>query len=318
MRQKSESLFSVICVVLASVFWGTTGIAASFTSKVSPLATGAFAMGLGGVLLVINARHFLAKDFHKLTSKLPYLVIGGLSVAIYPLAFYTAMKWSGVAIGNVISIASAPLFTVVLERLISKKQISLQWLISFVFGALGVTLLTLGKQHSPQVSCIQANCIQLNIDTSLQYWGIILGLVAGLSYATYAWAGKQMIDSGINSNSSMASMFGFSALLLLPSLFFTGDNLFATSTNSAVALYMAIVPMFLGYLLFGDGLRHIEASKITLITLLEPVVATLLAVVIVGEVFDIKGWIGMVLIVICLLFQIIKIPTKAIQHKVEE
>lgn len=300
MLQKNEMIVGVISVVLASFFWGTTGIAASFTANVSPLATGAFAMGLGGTLLVINARHFLVKDMPKLTSTLPYLVIGGLSVAIYPLAFYTAMKWSGVAIGNVISIASAPLFTAVIERLLNNKQISLQWFISFILGTIGVLLLSLGKQHTTHE----------NIDTNLQYWGVVLGLIAGLSYALYTWAGKQMIDRGVNSKSSMASMFGFSAILLLPSLFFTGENLFATATNSAIALYMAIVPMFLGYLLFGYGLRYMQASKVTLITLLEPVVATLLAVVIVGEMFDFKGWIGMLLILICLLFQIIKMPTK--------
>ena len=300
MLQKNEMIVGVISVVLASFFWGTTGIAASFTANVSPLATGAFAMGLGGTLLVINARHFLVKDMPKLTSTLPYLVIGGLSVAIYPLAFYTAMKWSGVAIGNVISIASAPLFTAVIERLLNNKQISLQWFISFILGTIGVLLLSLGKQHTTHE----------NIDTNLQYWGVVLGLIAGLSYALYTWAGKQMIDRGVNSKSSMASMFGFSAILLLPSLFFTGENLFATATNSAIALYMAIVPMFLGYLLFGYGLRYMQASKVTLITLLEPVVATLHAVVIVGEMFDFKGWIGMLLILICLLFQIIKMPTK--------
>jgi DME family drug/metabolite transporter len=142
----------------------------------------------------------------------------------------------------------------------------------------------------------------------MQYFGVVLGIIAGLTYATYSWAAKRMIENGISAKSSVASMFGIAAMLLLPSLFFTGDNLFASTTNSAVALYMAVVPMFFGYFLFGLGLQHIDASRATLITLLEPVVATLLAIVIVGEIFDFNGWLGMFFISVCLMFQMIKLP----------
>lgn len=297
---KNEAVGGVISIVIASFLWGTTGAAASLIPNVSSLAIGAFSMGIGGFLLLINAHKALVYDLRELICQSKLLFLGGLSVAIYPLAFYTSMSWSGVAIGTVISIASAPFFTVILERLISKKKVAVEWAISFAFGALGILLLTLGKQNNtgPEV------------EVTTQHWGIVLGLIAGLTYATYSWVAKQMIDSGISSKSSMASMFGVAAIFLLPSLFFTGENLFSTTTNGVVALYMAVVPMFLGYLLFGLGLRHIEASKATLITLLEPVVATLLAIIVVGEVFDTSGLIGMVFIFICLIFQMIKLPTR--------
>ena len=103
-------------------------------------------------------------------------------------------------------------------------------------------------------------------------------------------------------------MFGLSAILLLPSLLFTGDNLFLDIKHISVALYMAIAPMFLGYLLFGQALKVIEASRATLITLLEPIVATILAIIIIGEAFSPIGWLGMGLMVICLLLQVIKTP----------
>jgi DME family drug/metabolite transporter len=296
MFARNEMTRGVLSVVLASFFWGTTGTAASLIPEVSPLAIGAFSMGVGGLFLIINTRKTLAHEHKQLLSQLTLLLVGGLSVAIYPLAFYSSMSWSGVAIGTVVSIGSAPFFTVVLERLISKKLVSLQWVLSFVFGALGIVLLTLGKQKNTS----------LEMDVSTQHWGIVVGVAAGLAYAIYSWAAKQMIGSGISSKSSMAGMFGVAAIFLLPSLLVTGDDLFATVTNSVVVLYLAIVPMFIGYLLFGLGLRHIEASKATLITLLEPVVATLLAIIIVGEAFDIEGWIGMFLIAICLTLQIIK------------
>ena len=77
------------------------------------------------------------------------LFLGGLSVAAYPLAFYTSMRFAGVAIGTVVSIASAPFFSAMLERLISKKTVSLQWMISFLIGAIGIVFLAVGRdQHT--------------------------------------------------------------------------------------------------------------------------------------------------------------------------
>ncbi len=303
-----NSVFSgAAAIIMASILWGTTGTAASFTPDVSPLATGAFAMGIGGVLLMLTSLKALRQDKSRLLGQPKMLITGGLAVAVYPLAFYSAMKLSGVAIGTVISIASAPFFTVLLERLISKKTISIKWLVSFLFGGLGIVFLTLGKQIEPS----------LNPTEGFHYWGIALGLIAGLTYATYSWAARQMIEQGCRSNSAMAGMFTLAAIILLPSLLLTGDNLFSSAANISVAIYMAIIPMFLGYLFFGYGLRHIQASTATLITLLEPAVATLFAIAIVGEKFHAIGWMGMLFIAICLMLQVVKLPaTKGISVSV--
>ena len=136
-----------------------------------------------------------------------------------------------------------------------------------------------------------------------QLWGIALGLLAGLTYASYAWAARAMIDSGVHSQAAIGGIFGLGALLLLPSLFFTGDNLFSSTGNALVSVYMALIPMTLGYIAFGYGLRHINASSASLLTLMEPVVAAILAVLIVGEVISPLGWFGMLLIMVCLWVQ---------------
>jgi len=293
MGNNRVSFKGIFAIVLASFLWGTTGTAANYASGISALAIGAFSMGVGGLLLVFCARNKLFKDLNLMLAQPKVFLLGVASIAIYPLAFYTAMHLSGVAIGTVVSIASAPFFAAILDRLLSKKHISLQWILSFSIGVIGIVLLVLGKEQSH------------NITHSIhqQTLGIILGGVAGLTYAGYSWAARRLIESGVHSQSSMAGMFGCAALLLLPSLCFTGDNLFSSSTNTWVLLYMAIVPMFLGYLLFSFGLNYIDASKATLITLIEPLIATILAVFIIGERFNHIGWLGVTFVSLCLFIQ---------------
>ena len=113
----------------------------------------------------------------------------------------------------------------------------------------------------------------------------------------------------------MASLFGGAACVLLPSLLITGDTLFATVTNTSVALYMAIVPMFLGYWLFSIGLKTIAASQAVLITLLEPIIATVLAIVILNEQFQQIGWLGIGLVSVSLVIQTVNIKQFMIHCK---
>lgn len=283
---------ATIAVLVASVFWGTTGTAASFAPDIRPFAIGAFAMGFGGVLLCLTSLKQLINNASALRKHYSLTLLGSACVAIYPLAFYTSMNSAGVAIGTVVSIASAPLFTVLLEYLIEKKPIATRWLVSFCFGAIGIGFIALGKEHNLAAKGLFSQNI-----------GILLGLIAGLTYAGYSWVAKRLISNGVHSRATMASLFGGAACVLLPSLLITGDTLFASVTNTSVALYMAIVPMFLGYWLFSIGLKTIAASQAVLITLLEPIIATILAIVILNEQFQQIGWLGIGLVSISLIIQ---------------
>ncbi|NIE96947.1 EamA family transporter [Acinetobacter sp. Tr-809] len=281
-----------IAVLIASILWGTTGTAASYAPNLSPLAIGAFAMGGGGLLQALLAHKNILSHLPQIRSYYPLLLIGMVSVAIYPLAFYSSMRMAGITIGTVVSIGSAPLFTALLEKFFDKKALSGKWFISFVFGVAGVLLLSIGESHS------QASAH--TIETDQKSIGIILGLIAALTYSLYSWAAKKMIDRGIDSKASMGLIFGFGALILLPTLFFTGSNLFDEPVNLYVVGYMMLIPMFLGYLLFGYALKTISASTATTLTLFEPLVAALFAVLLVGEQLAPIGWVGMVLIFVCL------------------
>lgn len=287
-----KAYYGFIAVLVASILWGTTGTAASYAPNLSPLAIGAIAMGGGGLLQALLAHKNIRSHLPQIRAYYPLLLIGMVSVAIYPLAFYSSMRMAGITIGTVVSIGSAPLFSALLEKFFDKKALSLKWFISFIFGVAGVLLLSLGESHS------QGNMQQLSHDQKTV--GIILGLVAALSYSLYSWAAKKMIDRGVDSKASMGLIFGFGALILLPTLFFTGTNLFDEPVNLYVVGYMMLIPMFLGYLLFGYALKTISASTATTLTLFEPLVAALFAVLLVGEQLATIGWLGMALIFVCL------------------
>ncbi len=286
-----QTYLGSLAVLAAAFIWGTTGTAAAYAPNLSPLAIGAFAMGFGGLLQAIIAQKFLQSSWQSIL-KQPYLLLFAvLSVVFYPLAFYSSMHYAGITIGTVISIGTAPIFSALLERLFNQQKLSKRWMISVSLGILGIVLLSF-SENTP--AAIQNSTQNLAL-------GIFLGLIAGLTYSLYSWAAKQFIQQGVSAKAAMGTIFGLAALILIPSLFWTADNLFDETRNIYVVTYMAIIPMFIGYLLFGYGLKTISASHAITLTLFEPVVAAVFAMMLMHEKISLIGWLGIILIFACLI-----------------
>lgn len=274
---------AILALLTTSFLWGTTGTAATFAPEVGPLAIGAAALGVGGLLQALIAIGPLRAARSKLRSEARALVIGGIAVMAYPLAFYSSMHLAGVAIGTVVSLASAPIASGLLNILIDRTPPEKRW---FVAAGLGITGgLFLCLSDSPGTSA--------STSTGL---GIALGLVAGFSYATYSWAAQHLMRREIPRPAAMGAVFGLGGTLLLPVLLLTGAPLLTDARTIGVGVYMALVPMFLGYVLFGYALSLVPARTATTITLSEPAIAALLAVLVVGERLAAIGWIGLAII----------------------
>ncbi|MFI8292049.1 DMT family transporter [Streptomyces sp. NPDC085614] len=281
------------CVLAASLLWGTTGTAATFAPSVGPLAIGAVAMGLGGLLQALIAAPRIRRDAARLRARRGVVVLGALAVAAYPPAFYSSMHLAGVAAGTVVSIGSAPLASALIERVVDGRRLTRRWITGAVLGLSGTVLLCVaeaaGAPSGPGARSAGTTVL-----------GVGLGLVAGLTYALYSWAAHRLIHGGVSSAAAMGTVFGFGGLLLAPVLVATGAPLLASWPNAAIGAYLALVPMFLGYVLFGWGLAHVPPSTATTLSLLEPAVAAVLAVLVVGEHLPALGWAGITLVVGCL------------------
>jgi DME family drug/metabolite transporter len=300
---KTGQLVGLLAITVTSVLWGTTGTAATFAPGVGPLAIGAAALGIGGLLQAAIAVPALRSARPVLRQHRAVVAIGAIAVAIYPLAFYSSMHTAGVAVGSVVSLASAPLASGVLERLVDGRALSRWWVLAAGLGILGSALLCASK-----ISGFSGS-------TPSTVLGVGLGLVAGATYATYSWASHRLLNSGVSRAASIGAVFGGGGLLLMPVLAITGGPLLATPQALAIGAYMALVPMFLGYLLFGHGLTKVPASTATTVTLTEPAIATVLAVLVVGERLTTLGWTGLAIIAVVLVILAVA-PTNTNQPEV--
>ncbi|WP_179863151.1 EamA family transporter, partial [Bacillus toyonensis] len=78
------------------------------------------------------------------------------------------------------------------------------------------------------------------------------------------------------------AVFGLAAVPLVVLAVVGGQASLGVASNWPVFVYLALVPTVLGHSLYAVGLRSVSASVATLLSLLEPVVAAVLAVLVVG------------------------------------
>lgn len=280
---------SVVWVVLAASLWGTTGTAAFFLgADVSPLAIGAVTMGVGGVLLALwggTATLALWRD----PSSRWLLIAGALGTIIYPLAFYSGMATVGIALGNVIALGLGPLTAALLEWGIDRRRPSLPWWIASTAALIGIALMAgakveLGGGRPENVTL-----------------GVGLAVVAGLAYGAYTYVFGKLADRGHSPRAVAGGVFGAGAPALLVVMFVTGAPLVATPERVGLVAYLVLGPMVIAYLAFTAALRTLRASTAATIALVEPVVATALAVLVVGEVLGSSAVLGILLVLVSLL-----------------
>ena len=254
-----------VYVLLAAVLFGTTGTAQAVGPEIEPLAVGTARIAIGAALLVLIA---LASGRFRLGGADRRLILlSGACVAAYQATFFAAVDDTGVAVGTVVAIGSAPVFTGLLARTFTGERLSRRWAGATALGCAGVCTLVLGGGSGGEVSLP----------------GVGLALLAGAGYGGYAVAGKTLMDQGATPEALMASVFSIGAVILIPLLALVPIENLLTGEGLALAVYLGAVPTALAYILFARGLKHIGAGETATLTLAEPVTAAALGFVVLGE-----------------------------------
>jgi DME family drug/metabolite transporter len=264
-------------VLLAAVCFGTTGTAQALGPDASPLTVGAVRIALGGLLL-LAAQRMVGRAAAGPWARGP-LAVGALGVAAYQLCFFAAVKDTGVAVGTVVALGSAPALAGLGGWLLDRRAPGRAWAGATALACAGIALLALAGGGS-----------------EVSVPGVALALGAGASYAAFTLASKRLLDAGHAVEPVMARTFGFGAILLVPVLLLGDVGWVATPGGIAMALWLGLVPTAIAYVLFANGLRALPANEVATLTLGEPVTATILGAVVLAERPGVGAIAGIVLI----------------------
>ncbi len=271
---------AVLLVMVAALLWGTTGTAAFWLgANVSPLAIGAATMGIGGVILALVGGQSSLTVLRDGGSRV-WAALGIIGVVVYPLAFYWGMSQAGIALGNLIALGLGPLVVALLEWGVDRSAPSRLWWFASGVALAGIAVMSVAKVDL-------GGGRESNVAL-----GVALAVVAGAAYGLYTYAFGRLIERGHTPRAVIGAMFGGASPVLLLVLAFTGAGLFASLPQVALVGYLVLGPMVLAYVAFSAALKTLRSSTVASVALLEPVVAGLLAVLLVGERLGPLAWVG--------------------------
>ena len=243
------------------------------------------ALALGGVLLSLGRRQ---SDRHTLLvgwSDLRGLALTGLiSVGVYHALWVWSIVLNGAALA-VVLIYTYPTFVTLGAWLFFGERIGKQHVAALLLAFAGCVLLV--RAYDPHV-------------LQVSWLGIVVGLGCGVTHAGYVLSSQRAVTRHSPWITLFFTMlFGAIALLVLGLCLQHPASLLAVGSGTlpwAILFVLAIGPTLGGYALFTLALQHIPGRVASLLVMIEAPIASLLAVVWLGEQLRWPQVIGMVLI----------------------
>jgi DME family drug/metabolite transporter len=279
----SSRLRGLALIALAAVSWGTTGSVTRVLverAETGPLVIGAVRMLIGAALLLLMAAgtggslRIHPRDRWR-------CVALGLCMAAFQATYFSAVTLVGIAIAALIAICGAPLLIAGLAAVLLGERLGARGGGALALGVAGTALLIVGPRSIADVS---ARFVA----------GVLLALGASLAYALYVVLAKAALARTAPVPLAAAT-FGGAALVLTPVL--AGPDVARQlALGWPWLLYLGAVTTAGAYAIYTRGLREVPASVAGVVSLMEPLTATLLGVCLFGEQLGGAGALGAVLL----------------------
>jgi DME family drug/metabolite transporter len=277
-----------LLIVVAAMTWGTTGATMKLVaagSPMSPLIVGLLRVAIAAPFLWLAARWLAGPIRIGSRGDWKRFGVAGVAMGVYQPLYFWGVAMTSVAVGSLIAICSAPLLITLLAAMFLDERIDTRTWTALLVGITGAALLTLGPHG-------------LSKPPPGFLIGVALELGAGLSYAVYAVAVKGLVHRA-PPLSIAAVTFSIAALSLLPLLFVEWPV--ADARGWALLVYLGVVPTALAYALYAIGLRTTRVTVSGVLTLVEPLTATLLGVLFFGDRLGQVGAVGAALLLVAVL-----------------
>ncbi|NUK12701.1 DMT family transporter, partial [Streptomyces lunaelactis] len=276
---------SLFYLIFAGVAWGTAGAAASLVfqaSDLGPLAL-SFWRCAGGLVLLLGALAWRGRRSRRASvggtargsaeprrRRVLRILATGIGLTLFQSAYFAAVQATGLAVGTVVTLGAGPVLIAVGARLTMGERLGRGGVIAITGALAGLVVLVLGGEGG-----------------TVRPLGVALALLSAAGYAAITlltrWLGRD--GGGGDALSTTAWAFAIGSVGLLPMAI--GEGLLPHTAELGrviwLLVYVAAVPTALAYALYFAGAAVVRSATVSVIMLLEPVSAAVIAVAVLGE-----------------------------------
>ncbi len=281
MSASASHRIGIISILVALPFVSLTGLFGKFLT-IAPLlivqGRSIFAFGTLLIALFVMRKKLFFQDYREWI----WLMVSGSILGIHWIAFFEAIQVSTVAIG-LLSFASYPLFTTLLEPLFFKEVLRRKNVVAALIVICGLAIMATSSEEPNAI--ISGSVIQ----------GLLWGLLAGFGFSVLT-----LLNRGYVRNHSPLLLTcwqnGFAALVLLP--WSLTESWMISGKDWGLLFVLGVICTVGGHTLLINGLRHVKAQIASLLIAgLEPVGAIVFALFLLGEIPSLQTLLGGLLIV---------------------
>jgi inner membrane transporter RhtA len=254
----------LLIISIVSIQLGAA-VAVNLFPVLGPVATVFLRLGFSAVLLLVATRRTLDRRAGRHWTA---LLLFGVVLGLMNLSFYGAI--SRIPLGIAVAIEFVGPLGVAIAT--SRRPLDFAWI---ALAALGILLLT------------------PNLGSTLDPLGVALALSAGACWAGFILLTRH-VGKTLPGNSGLAIGMTVGALVTLPVMLGTGGlpafEPWVLAASLAVALLSTALPLSLEF----EALKRMPARTYGILVTLEPVVATGVGAVLLGQAIGIQGFVAVV------------------------
>lgn len=231
---------------------------------------------IGGYLLITGNKI----PFQTIKKDIPFLILSGMAMGINWMLLFEAYKYTTVSIAT-LSYYFAPVIVTLVCPILFKEKMSVKQVVCFVMSTLGIVMIT----GIGDVSTSGTNII-----------GILFGLGAAMFYATVILVNKFI--KTVEGLHRTFLQFVAAIIILVPYVAATsGINLGLLDTIGwGALLVVGIVHTGITYCLYFSSLNELPGQKVAILSYIDPLVAIIISVTLLGESMTVMQVIGGALI----------------------
>ena len=281
---QSNRIQGILIVILATTFWGTSGIFISLVVlnwDISAVSL-AFWRDLSTFLtLLLGLAIFRPALLRVKRRDLPWLLaMGAVSIGFFHVLWNTSVLLIGASVSTVIQ-SNAPIFVTIMAWVIFKESLTSRKITAVALSVVGTVLISgvLGMS-----------------DIRFSNLGLLASLFSAIFYGSFSLFGKKLTGD-YNPWTILLYIFGFATLTLLP---FQISNPSPFPYQPPALFYFAgliLIATISGFALYTTALSRLQASIAAITATSEIVFAAVYAYFILSERMDFWQILGAVLVV---------------------
>jgi drug/metabolite transporter (DMT)-like permease len=226
-------------------------------------------------------------------SQLKIVLLSGAFLTIHFATWITSLKFTSVA-SSVVLVQSAPIFVAMGSFIFLREKPSKLMLLGILIALIGSII-------------ISAHDFSLDKNSLV---GNLLAVAGAIGAAGYLLAGRKL-RAEIDTFRYVTVVYSVTAILLLLIALISGNSLSGYTSKTYLLLFaIAMIPQVIGHTTVNWALKYFTATAVAVIILGEPIGASILALVILGETLSSIKIIGGLIILIGVVIAILAEPRR--------